>query len=249
MQSNPNPKGRPVQSRQKKEPRATKKRTHRSGPGWREQKKQLKCARRDSNPGRGRSRGRPFFARPKPHHPTMRLGEVEHSKVSYLCQSPGENGILAPLSRVYSDASRWSWQGIGSEPSAGSGYAHVRTIAALRNPKISGRGPPFQMPEKAQKKALQPAQTMLGRIHQSNFASSHCQPTLPDRQSCKRIEFARAASSTLGRMALAMPELEQQLRSARDLRGHGARPQGRRGHEDRATLLHGARPRALAPAF
>ena len=86
MQSNPNPKGRPVQSRQKKEPRATKKRTHRSGPGWREQKKQLKCARRDSNPGRGRSRGRPFFARPKPHHPTMRLGEVEHSKVSYLYQ-------------------------------------------------------------------------------------------------------------------------------------------------------------------
>ena len=38
------------------------------------QKKQLKCARRDSNPGRGRSRGRPFFARPKPHHPSMRLG-------------------------------------------------------------------------------------------------------------------------------------------------------------------------------
>ena len=99
--SHENPKGRPVQSRQKKEPRATKKRTHRSGPGWREQKKQLKCARRDSNPGRGRSRGRPFFARPKPHHPTMRLGEVEHSKVSYLCQSPGENGILAPLSRVW----------------------------------------------------------------------------------------------------------------------------------------------------
>ena len=60
---------------------------------------------------------------------------------------------------------------------------------------------------------------------------------------------ACAATSTLGRMALAMPELEQQLRSARDLRGHGARPQGRRGHEDRATLLHGARPRALAPAF
>ena len=84
--SNPNPKGRPVQSRQKKEPRATKKRTHCSGPGWREQKKQLKCARRDSNPGRGRSRGRPFFARPKPHHPTMELGEVEHSKVSYLYQ-------------------------------------------------------------------------------------------------------------------------------------------------------------------
>ena len=84
--SHPNPKGRPVQSRQKREPRATKKRTHCSGPGWREQKKQLKCARRDSNPGRGRSRGRPFFARPKPHHPTMRLGEVEHSKVSYLYQ-------------------------------------------------------------------------------------------------------------------------------------------------------------------
>jgi len=98
--SNPNPKGRPVQSRQKKEPRATKKRTHRSGPGWREQKKQLKCARRDSNPGRGRSRGRPFFARPKPHHPTMELGEVSHSKVSYLCQSPGKNGILAPPARV-----------------------------------------------------------------------------------------------------------------------------------------------------
>ena len=32
---------------------------------------------------------------------------------------------------------------------------------------------------------------------------------------------ACAATSTLGRMALAMPELEQQLRSARDLRGHG----------------------------
>ena len=46
------------------------------------------------------------------------------------------------------------------------------------------------MPEKAQKRALQPAQTMLGRIHQSNFASSHCQLTLPDRQSCKTIEFA-----------------------------------------------------------
>ena len=83
---------------------------------------------------------------------------------------------------------------------------------------------------------------MLGRIHQSKFASSHCQLTLPDRQSCKTIEFARAATSTLGRMALAMPELEQQLRSARDLRGHGARPHGRRGHEDRASLPHGARP-------
>ena len=83
---------------------------------------------------------------------------------------------------------------------------------------------------------------MLGRIHQSNFASSHCQLTLPDRQSCKTIEFARAATSTLGRMALAMPELEQQLRSARDLRGRGARPHGRRGHEDRAPLPHGARP-------
>ena len=83
---------------------------------------------------------------------------------------------------------------------------------------------------------------MLGRIHQSNFASSHCQLTLPHRQSCKTIEFARAATSTLGRMALAMPELEQQLRSAHDLRGHGARPHGRRGHEDRASLPHGARP-------
>ena len=33
------------------------------------------------------------------------------------------------------------------------------------------------------------------------------------------------------RMALAMPELEKQWRSARDLRGHGARPHGRRGHQ------------------
>ena len=64
--------------------------------------KQLKWPRRDSNPGRGRSTPRPFFARPKPHHPSMRLGEVEHSKVSYLCQSPGKSGILAPLSRVHS---------------------------------------------------------------------------------------------------------------------------------------------------
>ena len=36
--------------------------------------KQLKWPRRDSNPGRGRSTPRPFFARPKPHHPSMRLG-------------------------------------------------------------------------------------------------------------------------------------------------------------------------------
>ena len=34
--------------------------------------------------------------------------------------------------------------------------------------------------EKAEKRALQPAQTMLGRFHQSKVASSHCHLTLPN---------------------------------------------------------------------
>ena len=50
-------------------------------------------------------------------------------------------------------------------------------------------------------------------------------------------------------MASTMPELEQQWRSARDLRGRGAWPHGRRGHQDRAPLPHGARPRARGPLF
>ena len=92
----PNPKGRPVQNRQRNR---TTRHFCQKPQAAASQKKRRKS---DSNAHAGaRTRvSRRFFARPKPHHPTMRLGEVGHSKVSYLCQSPGKYGILAPLSRV-----------------------------------------------------------------------------------------------------------------------------------------------------
>ena len=80
--SHPNPKGRPVQNRQRNR---TTRHFCQKPQAAASQKKRRKS---DSNAHAGaRTRvSRRFFARPKPHHPTMRLGEVLHSKVSYLCQ-------------------------------------------------------------------------------------------------------------------------------------------------------------------
>ena len=67
---------------------------------------------------------------------------------------------------------------------------HGRTVL-LSMPQLVG-GERFEKLQKSEKTSTQPTwatQTMLGRFHQSNFASSHCQLTLPDRQSCKRPEF------------------------------------------------------------
>ena len=71
----------------------------------------------------------------------------------------------------------------------GMPWAHVsgrllwRTTDAFRLPCACGKR------EHEKEASPATAQTMLGRFHQSKLASSHCQLTLPDRQSCKRAEF------------------------------------------------------------